>query len=80
MALKFGIDQIDNPSPTWLKFIVNLLIVVVFPFISGSMLVAVNYGYLDKNVTSFVAEILVITAGALKAFEKLLGVTNGTNG
>lgn len=76
MAIKFGVKEIRQPSPSRFKFIVNLLIIVVLPTFSGVSLLASAYGYIDKEFAGFLAELVIIFIGALKGLEKLSGDTS----
>ena len=72
MATKFGIGQINEPSPRWLKVLANTVIVlcmVVTVFIAP-----MPTDWISDAVKVYILTVTGSTGGLLKVIEKLTGI------
>lgn len=68
---KFGLSQINQPSPKAMKFFVNAFIILGGA--TAAVIAILPPKYMDNETKALVLQVGGILAGALKGVEKLTG-------
>lgn len=72
MATKFGISQIGEPSPKWLKVLANTTIVLCM--VVTAFIAPMPSDWISDAVKVYILTVTGSTGGLLKVIEKLTGI------
>lgn len=72
MATKFGIGQINQPSPSWLKILANTTIVLCM--VVTAFIAPMPSDWISDAVKVYILTVTGSTGGLLKVIEKLTGI------
>ncbi|MDB5283618.1 MAG: hypothetical protein JWO06_2693 [Bacteroidota bacterium] len=70
--VKFGINQIENPSPVWMDRLINALIIIVMPAFAAFVL-AVPNNIINADVKNFLGAFGTFIIAVLKGLQFLIG-------
>lgn len=71
MALQFGVNQMKNPSPNWLKVLANTTIVICM--VVTAFIAPMPSEWLTDAVKVYILTVTGSSGGLLKVIEKLTG-------
>jgi hypothetical protein len=72
MAIQFGVNQINSPSPTWLKVLANTTIVVCM--VVSTIIAPMPTDWISDAVKVYILTVTSTSGGLLKVIEKLTGI------
>lgn len=73
--IKFGLNQINKPSPRWMERCLNALIIIIMPAMA-TFILAIPTDIINADTKNLMGALATLTIALLKAIQFLSGEEN----